>query len=182
MRTGTEMNGFSAQADQLGEAQAGLGGEQQQCVIAPAEPRRPIGRSEGGFDLGTRQEIYLTLVVSLARYREHALDEGAVSRLFEGHKPEEGAHGGQAQVACRDAGAALHLEIGQERADERRVQFIEGQGGRRLAKLRHRELQQQPERIPVGRDRMDAHVLLTDKPLGKKAFDEWGDIATGLHG
>lgn len=80
MRTDAEMNGFPAQADQLGEAQARLGRKQQKCVVTAAQPRRPIGRSEDGFDLGTRQEIHLTLVVSRARYREYALNEGAVSR------------------------------------------------------------------------------------------------------
>jgi len=125
VRAGAEMDGVPVQADQLGEAQAGLGREQQQGVVAAAEPRRPVGRGKDRFDLDAREEMHFTLIVSLARYREHALDEGTVSRLFEGYKPEEEADGSQAQVACRDAGAALRLEIGQERADERRVQLIE---------------------------------------------------------
>src|SRR5438045_1378740 len=78
MRTGIKMNGFSAQANQFGEAQARLGRKQQQCVIAPAEPRRPIGRSKDGFDLGASQEMDLAFVVPLARYCEHVLDDGAV--------------------------------------------------------------------------------------------------------
>jgi hypothetical protein len=87
-------------------------------VIATTEPCRPIGRGKDRLDLGARQEMHLTLVVALARYREDALDKGAVSRLLEGHETEEGADGCQAQVARLDAGAALRLEIGQERADE----------------------------------------------------------------
>src|SRR5262245_8040680 len=51
------------------------------------------------LNLGARQEMYLTLVVTLARYREDALDKGAVGRLLEGYETEEGANGGQAQVA-----------------------------------------------------------------------------------
>ena len=127
MCAGTEVDGVPVEADQLGEAQARLGREQQQGVIAAAEPRRPIGRGEDRLDLGARQEVHLSLVVALARYREHALDQRAVRRLLERHEPEEGADGGQAQVAGLDAGTALRLEIGQECADERRIQIVERQ-------------------------------------------------------
>jgi len=58
-----------------------------------------------------------------------------VSRILERHKTNEGADGGQAQVARPDAGAALRLEIGQERAYERRTQIIERQGRRCLRSL-----------------------------------------------
>jgi len=90
-----------------------------------SEPCRPIGRHEDRLDLWARQEMHLSLVVALARYCEDALDEGAVSRLLERHEPEEGADGGQTQVARPDAGAALRLEIVQERADEWRIQIVE---------------------------------------------------------
>ena len=57
------------------------------------------------LDLGPRQEMHLTLIVALARYREDSLDNGAVGRLLEGREPEEGADGRQAQVARPDDGA-----------------------------------------------------------------------------
>jgi hypothetical protein len=47
-------------------------------VIAAAKPRRSIGRRENRLDLGARQEVHLSLVVALARYGEHALDQRAV--------------------------------------------------------------------------------------------------------
>src|SRR5215207_6039194 len=88
-----------------------LGREQQQGVIAASEPCRAIGSGKNRLDLGPRQEMHLTLVVALARYREDSLDEGAVGRLLEGREPEEGANGRQAQVARPDAGAPIRLEI-----------------------------------------------------------------------
>ena len=112
MGASAEMDGIPVEADQLGEAQASLGREQQQGVIAASEPCRPIGRRKDRLDLGARQEMHLTLVVALAWYREDALDQRAVGRLLEGHKTKEGANGGQTQVARPDAGAALRLEIG----------------------------------------------------------------------
>jgi triosephosphate isomerase len=63
------MNGVSVEADQLGEAQACLGREQQQGVIAASEPCRAIGSGKDRLDLGPRQEMHLTLVVALARKR-----------------------------------------------------------------------------------------------------------------
>ena len=83
--------------------------------------------------------MHLTLVVALARYREDALDERAVGRLLERHETKEGADGRQTQVARPDAGAALRLEIGQERADKRRLQIVERQGRRGLAEPRLRK-------------------------------------------
>lgn len=59
MRAAAEMDGVPVQADQLGEAQAGLGREQQQGVVAAAEPRRPIWRGKDRLDLGACQEMRL---------------------------------------------------------------------------------------------------------------------------
>ena len=98
MSAGAEMDGVPVEADQFGEAQARLNRDQQQGVVAAAEPRRPIGRAEDCLDFGAGQEANLPLVVALARDREHTLDEGAVSGLLEGHEAEEGTDGGQTQV------------------------------------------------------------------------------------
>src|ERR1700722_457222 len=68
MSAGAKVDGVPVEADQFGEAQARLDRNQQQGVIAAAEPRRPIGRGEDGLDLGARQEVHLSLVVALARY------------------------------------------------------------------------------------------------------------------
>ncbi|RCW63213.1 IstB-like ATP binding protein [Pseudorhodoferax soli] len=89
VRAGAEMDRIPVQTDQFRHAQAGLGCEHQQGVIAAAEPRRPAGSGKERFDLRTRQEMHLALVVSLVWYRKHALDKGALGRLLEGHEPEE---------------------------------------------------------------------------------------------
>ena len=87
--TSPEVDGIPVKASQLSEAQAGLGSDQQQGVIAAAKPRRSIGRGENRLDLGARQEVHLSLVMALARYGEHALDQRTVCRFLEGHEPEE---------------------------------------------------------------------------------------------
>jgi hypothetical protein len=67
--------------------------------------------SKDRLDLGARQEMDLTLVVALARYREDGVYQGAVGWFLEGHEPEEGADGGQSQVARPDTGTAPRLKI-----------------------------------------------------------------------
>ena len=53
MSTDAEVYGVPVEPNQLGEAQARLSRDQQQDVIAAAEPRRPIWRGENRFDLGS---------------------------------------------------------------------------------------------------------------------------------
>jgi hypothetical protein len=130
-------------------------------MIAASEPCRAIGSGKDRFDLGPRQKMHLTLVVALARYREDSLDQGAVGRLLEGREPKEGSDGGQAQVARPDAGGPLRLEISEERADERHIQIVKGEDRRGLAEPRLCKGEQQPERVPVGCDRVGADIALT---------------------
>jgi hypothetical protein len=158
MSAGVEVDGVPVEADQLGEAQARLDRDHQQGVIAAAEPRRPIGCGEDCLDLGARQEVHLSLVVALARYGEHALDQRAVRRLLERYEPEEGADGGQAQVASLGAGTALRLKIDQECTDERGIQIAECQIRRGLAEPRLCEREQQPECMLRLRWRMSRSV------------------------
>src|SRR6202163_1330978 len=126
--------------------------------------------------------MHLALVVAFAWYREDSLDKSAVDRLFEGREPEEGANGRQAQVSRPDADASIRLEICEERADERRIEIVKGQGRRKLAEPRLCKREQQPERVPVGCDRVGADVALTHEPLGEVTLDQRGDVVAGLHG
>jgi hypothetical protein len=86
----------------------------------------------------------LTLVVALARYRKDPLNNGTASRLLERRETEEGADGSEARIARPDAGAALLLEVLEKRANERRIQILENQGGGRLAQSRLCKNEQQP--------------------------------------
>jgi hypothetical protein len=80
------------------------------------------------------------------------------------------------------AGAELYLEIGEERADERCIQIGERQGRWGLPQPHLCEHEQQPERVPVGGDRVGANIALAHEALGEEALDQRGDIAGGLHG
>lgn len=120
--------------------------------------------------------------MAFARYREDALDKGAVGRLFEGNEPEEGVNGGQAQIPRSRADAPLSLEIGKERADEWCIEIIDDQSRGRLAEPRLCKPEQQPERVPIECDRVGTDVALAHESLREVPLDQGGDIATLLHG
>lgn len=132
MSAAAQKDGIPVEIDQLGKTQAGLHGEQQQGVIAPPQPCRPIRGGEDGLDLRSVKEMDLTLVVALARYRQHTLDMSPVGRLFEGCETEEGTDGRQPQITGSDAGGSVLLEIIQESTDEGGIQIVERQVRRRL--------------------------------------------------
>src|SRR5258708_6216240 len=98
-------------------------GQSARRGTSPSGPRPAARCDRGGqatsFDRARREpprsrEVHLSLVVALARYGEHALDQRTVCRFLEGHEPEEGSDGGQTQVTRLRAGAAFYLEIGEE--------------------------------------------------------------------
>jgi hypothetical protein len=182
MRAGAEMDGILVEADELGKAQACLGREQEQGVVAASEPCRAIGRDKDRLDLGPRQEMQLALIVTLARYREDTLDQGAVCRLLEGGEPEERADGGQAQVAGPDTGTPLRLEISEEAADKRHIEIVDGQSRGGFTKSRLSKREQQSEGVPVGCDRVGADIALAHEPLGEVTLDQRRDAAVRLHG
>jgi hypothetical protein len=64
--------------------------------------------------------------------------------------------------------AAVDFEVVEERADQRRVEVVDGELARLLAGSLGAEREQQPERVPVGGDRLRARVALGDQPLGEE--------------
>jgi hypothetical protein len=74
----------------------------------------------------------------------------------------------QPRVAGPGTVAAVLFEVGEERADQRRVEIAEVQLEWLLAGLLVREAEQQPERVAVGGDRLRAGVALGDQALGEE--------------
>lgn len=69
--------------DDLRDPQPRLRGQQQQSVITPSQPCASIRTGQDRFNLGPGEKLKLSLVASLARDREHALNLGAMGRLLE---------------------------------------------------------------------------------------------------
>src|SRR3954462_15633789 len=79
---------------------------------------------------------------------------------------------GQARVASAHAVAAFAFQVGEEGADQRRVEVLEADLRRRLAGACLDELQQQPERVAVGSDRVRAGVTLAQETTGEVALQQ----------
>ena len=74
----------------------------------------------------------------------------------------------EAVVAGRDRVAAIVLEVVKERGDQRRVELRDVELARRRAQALCGEVQQQPEAVAVGGDRVRAGGALADQPVGRR--------------
>jgi len=69
MRAPPQDDGVPVETDQLRNAQSGLDAKQEQGVISPSDPCRPVGHGKEGLDLGPCQKMNLLLAVALGWYR-----------------------------------------------------------------------------------------------------------------
>jgi hypothetical protein len=69
---------LAAEPGQLGDAQAGLEGDQQECVVATTDPAAAVGCGEQGVDLFAAEEGDDGPLEAFGRDGEHALDQRGV--------------------------------------------------------------------------------------------------------
>src|ERR1035441_8256776 len=135
VRSGAELHVLAAEPGQFRDSQAGLQRDGQQRVGLFAVEERDDGPVE-----------------ALGRYDEHPADECGVLGVAERGELEQRVDRRQPGVPGPGAVAALMLEVIEERRDERRAEICEVEPGGRYAGLLAGELQQEPERVPVGGD------------------------------
>ena len=99
-----------------------------------------------------------------------------VSWLFHGHKPEERADRREPGVTAPGGVAAFILDMGEEVADKRDVHLLDCQLCWSLARLFVRKLEQQPEGVPVGGNRVRTRRQLSAKPVGEELLDQRGGV------
>ena len=85
---------------------------------------------------------------------------------------EKGADGGQTKVACAGTVVAAVLDMIQESADERSVEIVQSEFGRRLVEMFLGKCEKQAERIAVGGDGVRAGLTLAHEALGKKGLKQ----------
>ena len=91
--------------------------------------------------------------------------------MFECSESVEGVDRSEPGVAGAGTVAPVVFEVGEERADQRRVEIVEVQLERLLAGLLAREAEQQPERVTVGGDRLRTGVALGDQTVGEERLE-----------
>jgi hypothetical protein len=78
VRAGAEADVAAVEAGQLGHAQSGLDGDQQQGPVTSALPARQVGGVDEGVDLGGGEERHDPLVETFRRDGKDSLDEPGV--------------------------------------------------------------------------------------------------------
>jgi hypothetical protein len=131
----------------------GLDHQGQQGTVAATEPGGLVGRGEQRGDLGVVEVADDAALVAFGRDRHDPRDGVRVLGVLECCVPVEGVDRAEAGVAGAGTVAAVAFEVGQEGADQWRVEVVDVQLERLLARLLVRESQQQPERVTVRGDR-----------------------------
>ena len=121
--SGGELNVAASQAGEFGDAQPGLDGQDEQCVVASAGPGAAVGSVEQRLDLVLVEERDDRAVGPLERDREHAGDVLGVFGVAVLGVAEQRVDRRESHVAGADAVAALGLEVVEERGDQRRVEL-----------------------------------------------------------
>lgn len=97
--------------------------------------------------------------------------------MAQGGEPEQGVDGGQADVAGAHRAAPVLFEMVEERADQRGVEIGEVESGRSHPCALVGELDEEPEAVTVGGDRVATGLALTAEPFGEERFESGGDRA-----
>ncbi len=95
-----------------------------------------------------------------------------VRRLFHRHESKERADRRQAGVTASHAVVALVFNVRQEVADESDINLLERQLGWRFAGLFARELEEEPERVAIGSNRVRTRRQLGAKPIREELLDK----------
>src|SRR6476646_1061497 len=119
--------------------------------------------------------------MSLSGYGQHALDLRGMGRLFVGGILEEGADGGQPQIAAAGCDSSALFQVIQKCRNQGCINRLESQTGRRLVQTLLSALQQQTKSIPIGTDGVWAYLPLIYQALGEELLQQRGQRGCGPH-
>jgi hypothetical protein len=168
------------QADQLGDPQPRLHGDEQHRAVTPSDPRHAIGHRQERIDLRLSQEVDQCSLEALGLDRENAGDVRRMLRVTQGGVAEQRVDGREPSVARAHGISSLVLEVIQERANERSVDIGEVQGGGRLAGALAGKAEQHSPSVPIGSNSQRARVALAQEPLGEERLQRRCERAHGL--
>ena len=129
-------------------------------MVTPPSPGGQVCGREDGFHLLATEKAEQGFIATFARNRENPLgliDE--VGREFGEAKAHEGANGGQSSIARAAGIVAFLLQMFQERQDRFGAKGFESDLINRQTSFFGDEVQEQFERISIGRDGVQADLL-----------------------
>src|SRR5207244_11239005 len=106
-----EMEIATGQSDELGCAQPGLDGEDEECIVATPGPCGAVWATKDCSYLLAGEKANQCWVKSLRRNSEYALDELGVFGVAEGGIAIERMDGGQSRVARAHAVPSFVLQV-----------------------------------------------------------------------
>jgi hypothetical protein len=176
VRPGLDPDAVAGQAGELGDSQAGLDGEGEHGVVAPAGPVRLVAGGQERVSLVRGEVGDAGAVAALAGDGQDPLDQRAVPGMAQRRIGEEGMDGRETGVAGPGAVAPFVLEVLQERGDHRGIEIGDAERAGGFAGAPGGEAGEQPERVAVGGDGSGAGVALADQPSGEELLQDGSKV------
>lgn len=170
----------AVEADEFGDTEPGLHGQQHHCPVSSAFPSVGVGGGDQRGDLGGGQKRHDALVEPFRRDRQDTLDEQGVLGVAQRGEREQRTDRGQPHVPGPDAVVPVGLEMVEKRRDRGDVEVVPVQPGGRLPASPVHEDQQQLQRVAVGGDGARAGVALAGETVGEERLQCGGDQRHGV--
>jgi hypothetical protein len=180
VRSGGEGYVAAGESCEFGDAQPGLDGEGEHGVIATSGPAGLVAAAEQRVDLVVGQVGDEVALGAFGGDGQHALDGSGVFGVVQREVAEQRVDRGEPAVARGDAVVTVVLEVGQERRDQRCVEFCDVERARAFAGSFGGKDEQEAEPGPVGGDGVGAGVALADQPIGEEGLQRRGERAHRL--
>src|SRR5215475_818230 len=146
---------------------------QQQGIIPPPCPLRPVWRCEQGLHFRPREVADQVAVLPFEGNGEHPRDQPDTRGLTQGHQADEGADRRQTDIAGTHGVASLLFEVLEKAENNGGIHIGEGQRGGFNAGLLAEKRQEEPEGITTTAHRVRAEAFLVAQVVGKKRLEMW---------
>ena len=174
MRTRSQDNVLASQAYQLGDAEAGLHGEQEQGPVAAPYPSGKVGSPQNGVDLFPVQKFDRPSFVAFGRHREDSLTKQRMGRFLESHVLKEGMNRRQADIAGASAILSAVLEMIEKITNEGHVQVLNREIRGCFTEPFFCKMKEQAEGIAITRDCIGTCSLLSEESIRKEGLKQGG--------
>src|SRR6266702_1059371 len=171
-----------AEGDDFSDTRAGLPGEADECIVTAARCRRAIWCPKDGVYLLPLEVIDFGARAAFGGDTQHTLALGEHHWIARCHVLIEDVQSCQPGVACGDRVVALVLQVLEETEHGLDPEIFETEPRHRLSETLCRKHQEQLDRISVCKDRVWAHVALSDQVVMEEGAQVTSQAVTGGHG
>jgi hypothetical protein len=171
--TGAQRDVLAAKPHELRDSHPRLHGHEQERPVASSDAGGGVRCGKQGVDLGGSEVGDVRMIAALGGDGEDALDQSGVLGETQGGEREQRVHRCQPGVPGGDSSSAVALEMLEERPDEWGVEHLDLECRRCDASGVLHEVEQQPEAVSIGGNRVRARMTLRSQPLDEECFEGW---------